>query len=189
MDDVHTRVASGQRPSIRLTARVYATNVCGAWVQHPQATKITLKQFGPLLRADEINDLLQTLADDRNVIYGEFLHALTKRIVRPGLDRTRISPRILSPRILRPAPYLDPHLRIWPGIWPRSFPASHSLACSARVDASQRTDPVLQQPGQRLPDGRGQLFPLDVVADTRQRSHVYWCVKPCLVLARSGHKD
>ena len=47
-----------------------------------QAAKVTLKQLGPLLRADEINDLLQTLSEDRNLIYGEFLHALTKRIVR-----------------------------------------------------------------------------------------------------------
>lgn len=46
-----------------------------------KATKKTLKQLGPLLQANEINDLLQTLSEDRSLLYGEFLHALCKRLV------------------------------------------------------------------------------------------------------------
>jgi len=50
-----------------------------------QAVKTTLKQMGPLLRADDVNTLLQTLDENRNLIYGEFLHVFTKRLVRRDL--------------------------------------------------------------------------------------------------------
>jgi len=47
-----------------------------------QATKTTLKKLGPLLQASDINDLLQSLSEDKNLLYGEFLHALCKRMIQ-----------------------------------------------------------------------------------------------------------
>jgi hypothetical protein len=44
------------------------------------------------------------------------------------------------------------------------------------VDRVGVADTILWQPGECVPDGRCQLFPLDVEPDTRQRRHVYWYV-------------
>ena len=103
-----------------------------------QATKTTLKQLGPLLRADEINDLLQTLVDDRNVIYGEFLHALTKRIVRNGPRGTQEASAAAHTGHVSMGLAWSPHL----------------------------VDPILQQPSERLPHGRRQLFPVYLEPDS-----------------------
>eukprot|EP00999_Lentomonas_sp_LEN2_P003055 NODE_90_length_2355_cov_91.093357_g69_i0.p1 GENE.NODE_90_length_2355_cov_91.093357_g69_i0~~NODE_90_length_2355_cov_91.093357_g69_i0.p1 ORF type:complete len:766 (-),score=168.20 NODE_90_length_2355_cov_91.093357_g69_i0:57-2057(-) len=47
-----------------------------------KVSKTTLKQLGPLLQAEDLNNFLQQILDeDRSLQYGEFMHSATKMII------------------------------------------------------------------------------------------------------------